>query len=571
MICNLYKPGICFGIFIFFVFGLSAQELPDFRSPIDHAIRLSGSFGELRSNHFHAGIDLKSSKGASGDPLYSISEGYIYRVMLHPTGYGNALIIRHDNGYSSVYAHMDRFETNLSIKILAAQYETRSYVMDYYPEPNSWRVSKGQLIGYMGNTGYSFGPHLHFEIRRTEDDMLFNPLLFGYEIVDNVPPVMDAFRWYALDSARQELKAGNLKLIKKNGGYGPVRDTLHIPGDYATLSLSTIDFMTGVANRNGVHKLELYVDDTLHFQYQMDSFLRRDTRYLNAHTDYQEYFYNKKYFHRLHRLPGNNINLYPYLKNDGVFAIDSGMYRKVKMISYDYHNNSSYAELHIGRDSTTASFTPPKHTHVLEPNTPYHYLFPGAELIIPENMYYERTYMQLSSQVENTHNAKSNALVILNGKEPLHGFYELRFEAGHVPDSLKAKAFVGSRNGNSISNYGGEWAGDTLIAKARSNGRFAVYIDTVPPKIKAVRFQAGKSKLSSFSFNFSDNFARAGDAEKWQIDVFLNGEWFLAKYDGRSNNITVPLATIPKGKNHLKISITDSMGNVGNWESEFAR
>jgi murein DD-endopeptidase MepM/ murein hydrolase activator NlpD len=559
--CNIYKPGLSFGIFILFIFGLSAQELPDFRSPIDHSIRLSGSFGELRSNHFHAGIDLKSLKGISGDPLYSISEGYIYRVMLHPTGYGNALIIRHDNGYTSVYAHMDRFEINLGIKILAAQYETKSYVMDYYPGPDAWRVSKGQLIGYMGNTGYSFGPHLHFEIRRTEDDMLFNPLMFGYEIVDNVPPVMDVFRWYALD----------LKLIKKNGGYAPVKDTLLIPGDYAALSLSTIDFMTGVANRNGVYKLELYVDDTLRFHYQMDSFLRKDTRYLNAHTDYNEYFYNKKYFHRLHRLPGNNINLYPFLRDDGVFPVDSGSFRTVKMISYDYQNNNSIATMLVGRDTATALFKPPKHTHVLEPNTPYHYLFPGCELIIPENMYYERTYMQLSSQVEKTHNAQSHALVILNGREPLHGFYEMSFEAGHIPDSLRAKAFIGSRNGNSITNYGGEWAGDTIFTKARSNGRFAVYLDTVPPKIKAVKFQAGKSKLQNFSFNFSDNFARAGDAEKRQIDVFLNGAWFLAKYNGKSNNISVPLVTIPKGKNHLKIDITDSMGNVGTWESEFTR
>ncbi len=571
MNCNLYQSGLGLAFFILFIAGLSAQELPDFRSPIDHAIRLSGSFGELRSNHFHAGIDLKSSKGISGDPLYSISEGYIYRVMLHPTGYGNALIIRHDNGYSSVYAHMDKFETSLAIKILAAQYETRSYVMDYYPGKDVWRVAKGQLIGYMGNTGYSFGPHLHFEIRRTEDDMLFNPLMFGYEIVDKVPPVMDVFRWYALDSTRQELKAGNLKLIKKNGGYAPIKDTLLIPGDYAALSLSTIDFMTGVANRNGIYKLELYVDDTLQFQYQMDSFLRKDTRYLNAHTDYNEYFYNKRYFHRLHRLPGNNINLYPYLRDDGVFPVDSGTFRRIKMISYDYMDNSSEATMIIGRDTTTAAFIPPKHTHVLEPNTPYHYLFPGCELIIPSNMYYERTYMQLSSQVEKTHNAQSNALVILNGREPLHGFYEMRFEAGHIPDSFKSKAFIGSRNGNSITNYGGEWVADTLIADIRSNGRFAVYIDTVPPKIKASKFQPGKSKLNSFSFNFSDNFARAGDAEKWQIDVFLNGEWFLANYNGRSNNITVPLATVPKGKNHLKISITDSMGNVGNWESEFVR
>src|SRR5690606_14147225 len=128
-----------------------------------------------------------------------------------------------------------------------------------------------------------------------------------------------------------------------------------------------------------------------------------------------------------------------------------------------------------------------------------------------------------------------------------------------------------SRNGNSISNYGGGWVGDTLITKARSNGRFAVYIDTVPPKIKATQFQPGRSKMRNFSFNFSDNFSRAGDAEKWQIDVFLNGEWFLANYNGRSNNITVPLATVPKGKNHIKIDITDSMGNVGTWEKEFVR
>ena len=192
----MYKN--CF-VVILMLFSLvsSGQEHPqDFHPPLDIPLVLSGTFGELRSNHFHAGIDIKT-QGQSGLKVYAIADGYISRIKVSPWGYGKAIYITHDNGYSSVYAHLMRYTGAIQDYVISSQYKNQSYDIELFPTKNELRVKKGEIIGLSGNTGSSAAPHLHFEIRNSQNQYPQNGLQFGFDITDNIPPVIKELKVYS--------------------------------------------------------------------------------------------------------------------------------------------------------------------------------------------------------------------------------------------------------------------------------------------------------------------------------------------------------------------------------------
>ena len=83
---------------------ISAQE-KYFSAPMKIPLILSGSFAELRSNHFHSGMDIKT-QGVTGQAVSAAAKGYISRISVSPTGFGNALYINHPNGTTTVYGHL---------------------------------------------------------------------------------------------------------------------------------------------------------------------------------------------------------------------------------------------------------------------------------------------------------------------------------------------------------------------------------------------------------------------------------------------------------------------------------
>ena len=171
-----------------------------FRMPVDMAtVRLSGTFGELRSNHFHTGIDISSATGSIGQPVFATADGFLDRVKVQESGYGKALYIKHPNGYTTVYAHLDKFSPAVERYVKEVQYKRERFGVDLYPTDGVFQVKKGEQIGNMGNSGSSQGPHLHFEIRRSSNQKALNPLLFGLPILDDVPPAIRNMKVYFLN------------------------------------------------------------------------------------------------------------------------------------------------------------------------------------------------------------------------------------------------------------------------------------------------------------------------------------------------------------------------------------
>jgi len=297
--------------FLFIVLSLlsiSAGLLPDqaeknypqdyFRSPVDHDIKLSGTFGELRPNHFHAGIDIKAQMGKTGQNIFAVADGIVSRINIKSSGYGNALYIDHPNGYTSVYAHLEKFPKHIAEYMKEQQYDTHTSEIEHYPSAGMFSFQKGDIIGTLGMSGRSYGPHLHFEIRDTESEIPINPLLFGFSIDDKVRPDLRSVKLYGLDDQMCELESKQYTLRKRGSSYKPSKDTLMMKSSEVGVALKAYDQMTGVSNLNGIYALEMYVDDSIHFQFTMDKISFDETRYINAHMDYAEREVKKSYYNR---------------------------------------------------------------------------------------------------------------------------------------------------------------------------------------------------------------------------------------------------------------------------------
>ncbi len=166
-------------IFNFQFSTVAAQPADYYRSPLDIPIYLSANFGEIRTNRFHTGIDIKT-EGVVGKPLFAAADGHIARVTVAPTGYGRALYIAHPNGTTTVYAHMDRFTPEIEDYLKAERHRAKRSDIDAFPDAARFPVKKGDRIGFAGNSGSSTGPHLHYEVRRTSDSRTLNVMTRGW-------------------------------------------------------------------------------------------------------------------------------------------------------------------------------------------------------------------------------------------------------------------------------------------------------------------------------------------------------------------------------------------------------
>lgn len=563
-------------VFILFCLSWSAfssdrEKYPTdyFISPVKTEIRLSGTFGELRSNHFHAGIDIK---GYIGLPLHAIADGYVGRIKVQAAGYGKVLYIHHPNGYTSVYAHLNEFVPELEAYVKAQQYKQQQFEVDLYPPADSFSFFKGELVGKMGTTGYSFGPHLHFEIRDTKTDKPLNPLLFGFKVADKQAPRMHQLRIYQLNDKNETEHAFTKSLVWKKGGFGLREDTLEVADDRVGLALKVYDHMDGVRNWNGIYSLDTYADDSLLYRFEMESFGFDESRYLNAHLDYEEQTQRKSYFNRCYRLPGNQLSIYS--GSDGVLTLKPFQKVKIRMLATDVAGNET--ELNFWLKNSGKKWTP-KAPQV------FNYVLPYDEesiidnyplfLHFPEGAFYENLYLKYHASNEKSAGVYSAVHSIHHAATPVHRYFKIGIQAKSIPDSLRSKAFIAyCDTDQDIINCGGAWSGDTLITRSRSLGDYCIMLDQVPPSITPIAFKYDMSRSSRMSFVIKDDLSTGGTARGLRYKATVDGEWILLEYDYKNDMLTHRFDNrISRGKHQLRLEVRDDRDNVEVLEREFVR
>ena len=319
---------------------ISQDKYPEnyFSKPVEIPLILSGSFGELRSNHFHSGIDIKT-QSKQGLNIVSSADGYVSRIKIAHGGFGKAIYVNHKNGYTTVYGHLKKFNTEIENYIKKIQYRRESYEVDVYLNENTLNVYKNQIIAFSGNTGGSSGPHLHYEIRRTSNQKPLNPLLFGMEVKDTRrPEIKDLFIYNDVDTNFNNLTANKLKLTKLNDSVFNSNE-INING-LTGFGINVIDKQDLANNKNGVYKISTYYNDQLVNSILYDGFLFEESILINTLIDYKYYLNNKERIIKLFRSPGNTLSFYENL-NNGLINKTKG-YSEFKIKISDIKNNNTY-------------------------------------------------------------------------------------------------------------------------------------------------------------------------------------------------------------------------------------
>jgi len=301
---------------------------------------LAGTMGELRSSHFHAGIDIKTG-GKTGLPILATAEGYIWRIKISPYGYGKALYMRHPNGTTSVYAHLDRLNPDLDKFITGLQYKKESYSVEIFPRSEDFVFRKGEVIGYSGNSGSSSGPHLHFEIRDVNQRAL-DPLRFDFpEIVDDMTPILKKIAFTTISGeARVNDMFGRYEfdVIKVNGKY-TTRVPIELKGRIG-IEIYAYDLMNGVWSKNGIPEIVCRVNGDTIYHHKKNSLSFAKQRNILAHYNYQAYKNGRPKFDKLYLDDGNTQDFYLTSNKGHVFS-DSSQQIEI-FLADSYHNISSF-------------------------------------------------------------------------------------------------------------------------------------------------------------------------------------------------------------------------------------
>lgn len=547
----------------------SSEPAANFDSPVHRQIALSGTFGELRPNHFHAGLDIKSLNGSTGEPVYAAAKGFISRIKISAYGYGRALYLQHNNGHTSVYAHLDHFTPALDQYIKEEHYKRQRFEMDFSLSPKSFPVDEGQIIAYMGNSGSSTGPHLHFEIRNSMTEQALNPLQYGIKVPDHTSPELYSIKLFGQDAPSSQANPNLNPIPMGKGLYRLAKDTVSVYGEFTGVAVKTFDQSFNSSVRLGVYGIKLFVNDLLHYQFDMNGVSFDEMRYSNAHRDYEEQVKRKQIYHRLFRLPGNKLPIYTHHIDDGWIQVVPDQVKKIKIEIYDYSGNHSDVQFYIkpaegpvmpvSRSGMRVAF-----------DQPYIAELDQLRVLLPANTLYND--IDLSLFKSGNKMRWSDSYVIHDSAVPLHKAYIISIKPESLPPHLKKKAIVGMINGHSITNCGGVWNGDWLETKVSSFGQFGVVVDTIPPVIRPVVFKTDMKNNPVMRFKIEDNLNVMGQADEIVYNAYIDGQWVLMELDSKSDIITHRFdERTGKGKHSLRIQVRDDRGNERNFVQSFVR
>jgi hypothetical protein len=349
---NILVFQICFLFSLIFSLNLHAQQAPvvwDYHFPLDIEPKVSGSFGEIRSNHFHSGVDL-AIDGQSGWPVFSADTGFVSRVAVSPVGFGKALYIEHPSGYTTVYAHLDGFSAGIDSVVMDLQYRNESFSLQHYFKPGEIRVARGEIIGYSGNSGSSGGSHLHFEVRETEEQRPIDPLMFKTPVKDDTRPHIVGVKVFPL-SKGATVNGGEEPYFFPAVFYDGAFHLKHNPRIQASgeigVGVEVIDYYSGSWRKCGVHSINLELNGAPLYNYTMDGFYFRDTRYLNSHIDFSGKALTSRTIQKSFVDPYNKLDVYTVDRRRGKVAMRSGDIYKFSYSIKDISGNVSILEFNI--------------------------------------------------------------------------------------------------------------------------------------------------------------------------------------------------------------------------------
>ena len=527
----------------------------DLRSPFDFEILLSASYAELRSNHFHGGLDFKTG-GVVGKHIKCVADGYIYRAKVEAAGYGMALYVMHD-GYMTVYAHLDRFPDAVAKRVRKYQYDNERFEVDMYFAPGDYPVKRGEFLAYAGNSGYSFGPHLHFELRDSSGNRLYNPLPYYKKLVkDTRAPKATAITVYPRLGAGVLFGEQDSRSFKLKNGV--LADTIDAWGDIA-FGIEALDYMDKTTNKYGLYRIELSVDGNLCFENRMDSYTFSENKLILACVDQARERRGEGTFQRLFRMPNNGFSEYRSPDARGWVTIDEERIYNVECCIADYHGNQSrYSFVVRGRESEIME--PQRVSAPLLWNSDNVLETEGARLYIPKGEMFDDACLAIA--YDDSCTLSGSCLSTDEDVVFWHGA-KLSLKVGDdVAGVPYEKLYIGKKGEKGISWVGGKYSDGWLTATISSQGVYDIAVDTVPPVLKPVK-EASWEKNAKVVFELDDK-----ETKPVSFRGTLNGKFVLFKYNRKERRLTFDFRqeNIKSGTHKMRVVATDACGNTAVFE-----
>lgn len=527
-------------------FSVSKAQLPTFLFPLDTLPLLSGNFGEFRGSHFHAGIDIKTF-GQTGLPVHATADGYVSRIKISPFGYGKAIYLTHHNGYTSVYGHLSSFNHELEKYVEEQQYHKKSYSIELFPGKNQFQVKQGDIIAFSGNSGGSYAPHLHFELRDTRTQEILDPLAFSLPVTDTLKPVLEKVQMVLRD-----------REAKKNFGYypvlgsGPSNEPIHLlPGEYAFI-LAAKDLMTAdTSNILGVYSVSIMEGSEPLYTRETKRFSFSDSRYIHLLSAYED---GLAPLELCFKEPWQEIELANYY-HDGWIFLEAGQTREITIVLRDeYGNQNTYKFVLYG----DASFKAPKFV------SDYNEEWLMGEVYKDEfSVGFERNTvlvdffknaladtMRLYGHIIN---GQIDTLELLPQSTYVADRFRLIFTLPEMRKELKSKACI-IRNDGILNEYiGGSISGSQISGYSRNLGKFYLGFDTIAPTISEPEI-----RNDSLFIQIEDDFS--GISSYYPT---IDGKWYLMEYDPKTGILFGHLANFSgENKLELKLIVKDHKDNL---------
>jgi hypothetical protein len=547
---------VFFIVFLFFYF-CKAQTYPQnyFRHPLDIPMQLVANFGEIRTNHWHMGLDIRTQQRVNL-PVYAAADGYIARVSVESGGFGQAIYINHPNGYTTLYAHLNSFFPALANYVKQQQYELESWRVNLTLPENMFVVKKGQFIALSGSTGASEGPHVHFEIRDTKTENCLNPLLFKFPILDAVPPTLTRLAMYDRNRSTWEQSPQFLTLKKVGAFYTIPNNSIRVGSDKISFAMGAVDRFSGTPNPNGIFSARILMDGKPVSEFIHDDISYDDTRYINAQLDLPYKARGGAALQHITPLPGAGEVAYNLYNQDGMIRLEDSQAHTIVIEVKDANGNTSKIQFTIQYDeslkrsytTTTAERFLPNNLNIFERDR--------FELFTTEKTIYDTITVAYNETNNNAVNAVSPLFSFFSAAIPSHDSITIRIKPiENIPSEWKDRIIIknvsGSRTYVSKAQHHNGW----YSAKFRQFGTYQAFIDNEPPTINTPL--TNLSKASSIIFTPKDNF---NTIKRFRAEV--DGQWLRFTNDKGKTWIYTFDEHFPRGNHELKVIVEDEAGNV---------
>lgn len=539
-------------------------------SPVDFETTLSGSFAEMRRNHFHGGLDFRTN-GEENKPIYAVADGYVSRISISRTGYGKCVHIAHPNGFTTVYGHLNGFIPRIDSIVKAKQYGEKKFEVDMDFGPGVIPVKKGEQFAISGNTGASGGPHLHFEVRRTSDQALQNPLLLNkyFGLKDTRAPRINAVKIYGLDD---EGRVNDQKEQRYNVVVNKAKQRVLKNGQNITawgklgFAVKAVDFMSNTSFKYTPRNLKLYVDNTLISDVTITDIKFSDTRALNGFIDYAQQVSTGEFF--MKSFKDKNLPLHLHDGLSGTIYVDKEKDYHVKyVVTDDFGNSDQFAFVIHGKKTSWERNTIPADSLIRCGEAKF-IVKEDFCLQLPDNAIYTDVPENYSRTAPTRPGFFSDIHQIGSWFTPVHCFCDISLRVTNDSLEDKSKYYIskvtekGLPAGAICANYNNGY----VVGRTNSFGKFAVAADLVKPTILPMHT---KNIPNQPFLRLKINDAQSGIAS---YDGYIDGKWVMFEFDYKTRLITFWMDShlVEKNKNHtLKVVVKDNCGNEAEYDTQF--